>query len=1503
MERFLQSLLNVEVVLALLLFGGLVGSIILGWIGRQLSIFVGANRRASVRIGLLYLLLASFTAIPKENRRNTGTVSMERTETVALSTGEDMSGTDEAGTGEALGFSAISVGAGGVDLGVVWSPQLFIPGGTFGLYATDDLAGPWSFLGAVSVPRDMTNAVFSVQGEALSALEPRRAFFKIGTLRDSDGDGLADVYERIVSCTDPLRVDTDGDGRTDFEELCGDVRSDPLLSDTDGDGIPDHVEVEAEMDPSALDTDGDGLLDFDEMTQYGTNPLARDTDGDGLCDAEEIARGTDPRQADTDFDGLNDGDEIAAGTDPLVRDSDGDGLLDGEEVERGTDPLCADTDGDGVSDFDEYDGASDPLDAGSVPDDGNVEPPLPPSPHQNPRPVDTDGDGMPDAWEEQHGLNPASPEDAEFDPDHDGLTNREEFLLGTDPNDGDTDGDGLTDGQEAPTVSTGSGAPLPFENFLEHEGRNIVVYTNVSQMAQRYVLTTPVVQFGNTFTSFSIDSKGVFHLHSEATGAYVQTGRENVDLEVRKVSDGVLTVAPCWADLEFTTQSVVRVCEFVEDCVVVDYVRLYLSGRPRVPENEVTVQALIPFNQDPHGLQGGIEVLFGTIGTNVAQVASIGFRMPGGRVRKTYSHRGTRALRSGSWVYFAPATGTDPARADTDADGLGDGEEIETGTDPLDPDTDGDGMLDGWELEYSEDGFDPLADQSLDGDVDLRPGADPDGDGLTNVEESRLGTDPFTWTAYEGAPDEDRAGRSRTRTVDSDSEKPVRVDFTFGDDSGSHSEKYRLRVTPLSEGKGYEWVDARFGVCETKAALLLPNTLYTVQLSHYATKEDEWDFDYRLDCRAPEGYGVVVDDPEGLLGVHSDRGEGRSFADSGKIARIGVVRMGIYADYDRINGVDDGDLSVRKKAGPKGTLYHWVNDNRSPDGGWNAVADLMAWGCGDARRNNCVDGVCDTLDFTPVWLDFGDALGFLDDLGVPFEFRLSQPDAAVNAVWTSQKRTAAGAFVTANISGCGPHLDQDVIAATTTRATRRGAVVPDGFQDLVRSDSTHGVVLLEGRRTSTAPLTLSCVRTDTGATLSSVDLPMRISQVGDMFRWVNIWNAVDGSVTTSETPPSPIGLPDDACGSDWFVFVHGYNMNLAESDAWAGEFFKRLRQSGSSAKFVGVAWKGNYSQCWLPVKGNVSANYYYNVRNAFLSSSALAREVGKLTGGSRFIAAHSLGNMLVSAAIADWGMSYAYYFMLNAAVPLEAYVPSSATDASRAVMTPEDWRAYPLRVRASRWNERFAADDPRRTLTWRGRFGELANVVNYYSSEDEVLKNGDGTDQWPVQRDYAWYNQERGKGRGLTGFMSEAGWGFNSEHDLLRRRRQTIHGADQDVVYYSHRTPTETAELSDEQLRKVPFFGHFDNRDIYTHPELATGYAYRASLLSRAIPAESFATGSNPVPGWPERKGVRKNVKMVDLKDEKNEGLVGETTWDHTFFIKAPYPYVHKLYDEMKEFL
>ena len=68
--------------------------------------------------------------------------------------------------------------------------------------------------------------------------------------------------------------------------------------------------------------------------------------------------------------------------------------------------------------------------------------------------ADTDGDGLTDWFEVLHGFDPLAPGESQQDPDADGLDNLDEQAAGTNPFDPDTDDDGLTDAQEVDTYGT-----------------------------------------------------------------------------------------------------------------------------------------------------------------------------------------------------------------------------------------------------------------------------------------------------------------------------------------------------------------------------------------------------------------------------------------------------------------------------------------------------------------------------------------------------------------------------------------------------------------------------------------------------------------------------------------------------------------------------------------------------------------------------------------------------------------------------------------------------------------------------------------------------------------------------------------------------------------------------------------------------------------------------------------------------------------------------------------
>ena len=284
----------------------------------------------------------------------------------------------------------------------------------------------------------------------------------------------------------------------------------------------------------------------------------------------------------------------------------------------------------------------------------------------------------------------------------------------------------------------------------------------------------------------------------------------------------------------------------------------------------------------------------------------------------------------------------------------------------------------------------------------------------------------------------------------------------------------------------------------------------------------------------------------------------------------------------------------------------------------------------------------------------------------------------------------------------------------------------------------------------------------------------------------------------------------------------------------------------------------------------------------------------------------SLGNMLVSAAIQDCGMPHEKYFMLNAAVALEAFDPAGGiTQVSHDNMTPEAWTNYTDRVRSTHWFERFPESDGRRLLTWKGRFSNVTNIVNFYSTQEEVVCDGDGKPK-DIGREYSWYNQEYCKGR-WTWMLhpNEGGWAFNSYYD---------------ASLFSHMAPSDAAELTDAQLLQTPFFLDFSNPEMHTSSNgliVATNYLYRAEMLAYAIPSESYAVGANPLPGRDDVPYIDRDkpklgsYNMSVLFDIGIDALPINGTnakdkhrdWQHSTFAQRSYKRVHQLFKKITQLM
>ena len=145
--------------------------------------------------------------------------------------------------------------------------------------------------------------------------------------------------------------------------------------------------------------------------------------------------------------------------------------------------------------------------------------------------------------------------------------------------------------------------------------------------------------------------------------------------------------------------------------------------------------------------EGAVEVRYTTLQGKLVQ-AKARARRPDGRFVEMLSAEAAM----GDTVRFDFGSGSDPMVADTDGDGMVDGEEVTAGRSAPGPDDDSDGLPDVWERLH---GLDPLVDDGA---------SDPDGDGLDSLTEYRLGTNPTsTDSDGDGLDDADEVGDRVTR--------------------------------------------------------------------------------------------------------------------------------------------------------------------------------------------------------------------------------------------------------------------------------------------------------------------------------------------------------------------------------------------------------------------------------------------------------------------------------------------------------------------------------------------------------------------------------------------------------------------------------------------------------------------------------------------------------------------------------------------------------------------
>jgi len=339
--------------------------------------------------------------------------------------------------------------------------------------------------------------------------------------------------------------------------------------------------------------------------------------------------------------------------------------------------------------------------------------------------ADTDADGLPDGWERRCFGN--LDQTADGDPDGDGLPNRREYQLGTDPTRTDSNANGLSDLYDFETVWVEDVTPQGgYEGGLNEDWNWVSDWWD------------GVGWGGQTLYPHSgrwWDPR--MHVSAHVPGAAHQHSFESAVATLRPGAGDVLyayvNLDPTYPPSEVMLQWYVRE-DGTSGSAAWNH-RAYWGANNINWDVNGTASRYYMGPLPEAGQWVRLEVPASAVGVAGKIVEGMAFTLYGGRAAWDSAgamkpdHDGDGLPDWWEMQYFGNLLQT--AEGDADEDWLTNLEEYQLGTDPTNPDTDGDGLPDGWEWMH----FGSFApdDQS-----------DYDGDGASDLAEYLAGTDPNT---------------------------------------------------------------------------------------------------------------------------------------------------------------------------------------------------------------------------------------------------------------------------------------------------------------------------------------------------------------------------------------------------------------------------------------------------------------------------------------------------------------------------------------------------------------------------------------------------------------------------------------------------------------------------------------------------------------------------------------------------------------------------------------